>query len=307
MRCPTLLVVLLLLAAAPAAHAQGCAYRLFISGYFSNNVAVHDACNGQYLRQLETAGRIRGAQTVRLNPINGLIYVVSEGNDQIQRYRNNASLDFVDVFAQLAANIDPTGIDFGADGRVYVASYGTSRVIELDRTTGQVLGDVLPAGNGVVGVDNGMMVSVAGLLYVPGYDSHNVARVNPATGKVQGDFIPTGSGGLRNARGILDEGATILVTGEGSGAVYRYNAATGAFVSRLVSGLTRPTGMAIGTDAALLVLWGNRVRKYDPGTGAELGILASGVDGGISGGTFLAVLPVAANDVVFRNGFDPGG
>ncbi|MBX3604068.1 MAG: hypothetical protein KF788_02285 [Piscinibacter sp.] len=307
MRCPSLLATLLLLAAASSACAQTCGHRLFVSGYFSNNVAVYDACSGQFLRQLETAGRIQGAQTVRLNPADGLIYVVSEGNDQIQRYRNNATLDFVDVFAQLAANIDPTGIDFGVDGRVYVASYGTSRVIELDRTSGQLIGEVLPAGSGLLGADNGMIVSAAGLLYVPGYDSHNIARVNPATGVVQGSFVPTGSGGLLNARGILDEGATILVTGEGSGAVYRYSAANGTYVTRLVSGLTRPTGMAIGTDGSLLVLWGNQVRRYDRNNGNALGTLASGAAGGISGGTFLAVLPVTANDIVFRNGFDPGG
>ena len=305
MRTLVLLLIVIVVSATPVARGQSCASNLFVSGYFSNNVAIYNACNGQFLRQLETAGRIQGAQAVRRNPGDGLIYVVSEGNDQIQRYRNNATFDFVDVFAQLASNIDPTGIDFGADGRVYVASYGTSRAVELDRVTGQVIGDVLPAGSGLIGADNGMIVSQSGMLLVPGYDSHSVARVNPVTGVVQGAFVAAGSGGLVNARGILDEGATILVTGEGSGAVYRYNANTGAFVSRLASDMTRPTGMAIGTDGSLLVLWGNRIRRYDRTTGALLGILASGVDGGISGGTFLAVMPVAG-DRVFRNGFESG-
>ena len=76
-------------------------------------MAIYDACSGQFLRQLEQAGRIRGAQAVRFNPADDLIYVVSEGNDQIQRYRRDGNYTFVDVFAQLRRNIDPTGIAFG--------------------------------------------------------------------------------------------------------------------------------------------------------------------------------------------------
>lgn len=304
MNARTGLLALILLLASGTVHAQPCSHHLLVSGYFSNNVAIYDACSGAFLRQLDTSGRISGAQAVRINPADGLIYVVSEGNDQIQRYRRDANYSFVDVFAQLAANIDPTGIDFGEDGRVYVASYGTSSVIELDAQTGAPLATLLPSNSGLRGADNGMLVSAAGLVYVPGYDSHSVARVNPATGQVQAAFIPANSGGLRNARGILDEGATILVGGEGSGAIHRFNATTGALVGTLVSGLTRPTGMAIGVDGTLLVLWGNRVQRYHRSTGAALGVLANGADGAISGGTFLALVPNPQLDTVFRNGFD---
>jgi sugar lactone lactonase YvrE len=74
-------------------------------------------------------------------------------------------------------------------------------------------------------------------------------------------------------------------------------------VDTLISGLTRPTGLALDTDGTLLVLWGNRVRRYDRTTGALLGIVANGADGGISGGTFVAIVPVA--DTIFGDGFDP--
>ena len=304
MNVRTGLLALIFLLAANAAHAQPCSHHLLVSGYFSNNVAIYDACSGAFLRQLETSGRISGAQAVRINPADGLIYVVSEGNDQIQRYRRDANYTFVDVFAQLAANIDPTGIDFGPGGKVYVASYSTHSVIELDAQTGAPIATVLPSNSGLRGADNGMLVSAAGLIYVPGYDSHSVARVNPATSQVQGAFIAAGSGGLRNSRGILDEGATILVGGEGSGAIYRFNATTGAFIGTLVSGLSRPTGMSIGVDGSLLVLWGNRVQRYNRTTGASLGVFANGADGAISGGTFLALVANPQLDTVFRNGFD---
>ena len=300
----TVVIALSLLAAAGAARAQSCSHDLLVSGYFSDNVAIYDACSGVFLRQLEQAGLIDGAQAVRHNPLDDLVYVVSEGNDQIQRYRRDAGYAFVDVFAQLPGDFDPTGVAFGASGEVYVAGYGSSSVIELDPASGAVIGTVLPSDSGLLGADNGMMVNAAGVLYVPGYDSSSVARVDLATSQVQADFIATGSGGLDETRGIVDEGDTILVGGEGSGAIYRFDAGSGELVATLVSGLTRPTGLALDVDGSLLVLWGNRVRRYDRSTGTSLGILANGVDGGISGGTFIALVPKAGIDTVFGDGFD---
>ena len=300
------LLALTLLVAGTTARAQTCANHLFVSGYFSNNVAIYDACSGMFLRQLEEAGRIQGAQAVRYNATNDLIYVVSEGNDQIQRYRHDGTYAFVDVFAQLSADFDPTGIAFGPNGEVYVASYGTSRVDELDPLTGATIGTVLPSDSGLLGADNGMMVSADGKLYVPGYDSSSVARVDLATGEVDADFVASGTSGLFETRGIVDEGDTILVGGEGSGSVYRFDAETGAPMGVLISDLNRPTGMAIDDDGTLLVLSGNRVRRYSRTSGEMLGIVASGVDGGISGGTFVALIPNPALDVIFASSFDPG-
>jgi DNA-binding beta-propeller fold protein YncE len=300
------MVALTLLFAGATAQAQSCPNHLFVSGYFSNNVAIYDACSGAFLRQLETAGRIQGAQAVRYNPADDLIYVVSEGNDQIQRYRHDATYAFVDVFAQLASDFDPTGVAFGPDDEVYVASYGTSRVIELNPLTGATIGTVLPSDSGLLGADNGMMVSGDGKLYVPGYDTSSVARVDLATSEVDAEFVASGTGGLFETRGIVDEGDTILVGGEGSGEIYRFDADTGALIDTLISGLNRPTGMTLDVDGTLLVLWGNRVRRYDRDTGALLGIVAQGADGGISGGTFVALVPNPAIGTIFGNGFDPG-
>jgi len=306
MRARIATIALTLLAAGTTTQAGTCPNRLFVSGYFSNNVAIYDACDGTFLRQLEEAGRIQGAQAVRYNPADDLIYVVSEGNDEIQRYRHDATYAFVDVFAQFDADFDPTGIAFGPGDEVYVASYGTSRVVELDPVTGAVIGTILPSDSGLLGADNGLMVSADGVLYVPGYDTSSVARVYLATSEVDADFVPTGTGGLFETRGIVDEGDTILVGGEGSGEIYRFDAGSGALVETLITNLTRPTGMALDDDGTLLVLWGNRVRRYDRTTGALIGVVALGADGGISGGTFVALVPTPAIDTIFGNGFDPG-
>ncbi|HEU4663823.1 MAG TPA: hypothetical protein VFS55_07320 [Dokdonella sp.] len=292
---------LLLSILTPAAHAT-CARHLLVSGYFSNNVAIYDACSGAFVRPLEQAGHVHGAQAVRLNPADGLLYVVSERDDQVQRYRPDAGYAFVDVFAQLEADVDPTGLAFGSDGRIYVASYGTSRVLELDPLDGTVIATILPSDSGLLGADNGLMMSGSGLLYVPGYDSSSVARIDPATGDVDAAFVPGATGGLFQTRGIVDEGATVLVGGEGSGAIYRFDATTGAPLGTLVDGLDRPTGLAIDDDGTLLVLAGDRILRYDRASGALLGVLAEGADGGISGGTFLALVPNP--EALFEDGFD---
>ena len=291
MRSATVLALIAAATLSDRAAAQGsCAEHLLVSGYFSNNVAIFDACSGAFVRQLDSSGRIRGAQAVRLNPANQLIYVVSEGTDRILRYRAS-DYEFVDVFAQLPGNFDPTGIDFGLDDEVYVASYGTSSVVELDPDSGTQVAVLLPAGSGLLGADNGMMVSVSGQLFVPGYDSSSVAMINPGSGSANVNFIRSGTGGMLNARGILDEGATILVGGEGSGAVYRFSASNGALVQTLITGLSRPTGLTRDAAGKLLVLTGNQVRRYEPDNGALIGTLANLNQGGISGGTFLALVP----------------
>ena len=298
------LVTLALITACTTANGQPCSHHLLVSGYFSDNVAIYDGCSGTFLRQLETGGRIDGAQAVRYNPADDLIYVVSEGNDQIQRYRHSSSYEFVDVFAQLASNMDPTGIAFGPNDEVYVANYGTSSVMELNPLTGQTIGVVLPSDSGLQGADNGMTASAAGFLYVPGYDSSSVARIDLTTGQVQADFIAAGSGGLLNTRGIVDEGTTILVGGEGNGVIYRFDAGNGSLIGTLVSGLSRPTGLILDTNGTVLVLAGNRVRRYDASSGAFLGFLANGADGGISGGTFLALIENPDFDDIYENGFE---
>ncbi len=296
MRKPALLSAVFLAAAAltSAVNAQApCSHHLLVSGYFSNNIAIFDACSGAFVRNLDSDNRIRGPQAVRLNS-DGLLYVVSEGNDRILRY-NSITYAYVDTFAQLSTNFDPTGLDIGpADDDVYVGSYGTSRVVRLDGQTGTLVATVLPSDTSLRGVDNGLGFGPDGLLYVPGYDSDSVARVNTSSGAVQASFVAARAGGLDETRGILFEpgGQTFLVSGEGSGAIYRFRISDGGLVQTLISGLSRPTGMLIAPDGSLLVLAGAaRVSRFNRETGAPLGTLLEAGTSGVNGGTFLTLVP----------------
>jgi streptogramin lyase len=295
-----LLALAPLLLVAPA-HAQSdCGHRLLVSGYFST-VHVFDACNGAYLRDLDSNTRIRGAQAVKLGS-DGLLYVTSEISQQILRYRND-TLEFVDVFATIPG-IDPTGFAFAPNGEVYVAGFRTSEVRRLS-AAGVPIDTPVPArAAGLNGPDNGITFGPDGNLYVPGYNSHSVIRHDPRTG-ANSVAVAARAQGLFNTRGLLaDRGGTAMfVTGEGSGQLLRFELATGV-VAVLARNLLSPTGIDYAPDGDLLILHGNLVARFDSVTGAAKGTLVA-LPSTVAGGTYLAVIakpaPSKASVIEFYN------
>ncbi|MCK7594131.1 hypothetical protein [Pseudomarimonas salicorniae] len=266
--------------------------RLLVSGYHST-VHVYDGCTGGFLRELDARTRLNGAQAVRER--DGLLYVVAEGSNTIVRYRAD-SFEFVDFFVSVTGNPGITGVTFGPDGDMYLGGYNSDSVFRFDGQTGAAKGEVVRRADGANGVDNGLVFGPDGLLYVPGFDSHNVIRWNPATGRSE-TFIASGSGGLLRTRGILFEpdGSGVLVSSEGSGEILRYHR-DGRFDRRLAQFEFGPNGMAYAADGNLLVtgFGGDRVERVDPRTGQRLGTLVPAGSGGLSGATFLTILPPTA-------------
>jgi len=279
-------LIVALAVAGPAAGQSTCAHRLFVSNYFVT-VRVFDACTGEYLRDLDAPTRIRGAQAVKLGP-DGLLYVTSEMSQEILRYRND-TLEFVDVFATIPG-IDPTGFAFAPNGDVYVAGFKTDQVRRLS-AAGAALDIPIPAGTaGLDGPDNGIAFAPDGNLYVPGYNSSNVIRHDPRTGTTTA-VVARAAQGLFNTRGILPDrnGGGIFITGEGSGQLLRFDFAT-AQLTVLARNLVSPTGIDYAPDGSLLIIDGNSVAKFDPATGARLGVLIPGTSGRVESGTYVAVI-----------------
>jgi DNA-binding beta-propeller fold protein YncE len=281
-------IAALVVACAVAGHAAAqtpCAHRLFVSEYFVT-VRVFDACTGEYLRDLDSPSRIRGAQAVKLGP-DGLLYVTSEISQEILRYRND-TLEFVDVFATIPG-IDPTGFAFAPNGDVYVAGFRTDQVRRLS-AAGAALDIPVPAGTaGLDGPDNGIAFAPDGNLYVPGYNSSNVIRHDPRTGATTAVVVRAAQG-LFHTRGILPDrnGAGIYITGEGSGQLLRLDFATGQ-LTVLASALISPTGIDYAPDGSLLIVDGRTVARFDPATGARLGTLVPAT-GRVETATYLAVI-----------------
>ncbi len=282
-----LFAVIVLLAAVNQASAA-CAGRLFVSGYFSNNVHVYDACTGEFQRVLEPGSRIRGPQALRVGP-DGRLWVVSEESASILRY-DLATLDFVDVFTGTGAGFNPTGLAFGPDGDVYVCGYAGDSVRRYDGTTRQLEATVVPPrAAGLDGADNGMTFGPDGRLYIPGYDANNVVAWDPATNQAS-TFIARNAGGLIHPRGIvfLADGS-VLVASEGTGQLLRY-AASGNFLGVYSSDLPLPAGMGPDGDGGLFVAAGDSVSRV-AADGANQGLVFPFARGGLSGATFALFVP----------------
>lgn len=284
-------IFVIALLAAPAALGQ-CAERVLVSGYFSNNVHVYDACNGAFERLLDDQNRIRGPQAVKIGP-DGRLYVVSEENGRILRY-DARTLAYIDTFITTGAGFNATGIAFGPDGDVYLGGYASDTVRRYDGTTGAFEATVVAArAAGLNGPDNGLTFGPDGRLYIPAYDSNSVAVYDPASGTTSA-FIAPSSGGLSQTRGILFEASgNVLVSGEGSNAILRYGPG-GNFIGTFVTGLTGPTGLTRTADGRILVANNANGAEFIAANGTRIGpVYASGV-GGVGGPTWAIAIPKGA-------------
>ncbi len=269
-----------------------CSSKVLVGGFFNNNVNIYNACTGGFERRLDDAGRIQGPQSTRV--LNGKIYVVSEGNDRVLRY-SATTFAYEEVSINLPVGFGGTGLAIRGD-EAFVGSYNENTVNRYSLSTGQLLGvAIAPNAAGLDGADLGMVFGPDGKLYVPGYDSNTVVRLDPATG-VTAVFINGNTSRLFEPRGILFEpsGNTVLVSGEASGEVQRFDANTGSFITKVVTGLIQPTGLAYATDGTLLVAHRSGVNKYDPNTGAPRGNLLLASASGLSGPTSVTVFPTTS-------------
>jgi hypothetical protein len=284
------LLALLLWVVASMAYGQSCSHRLLVSGYFST-VHVYDACTGAYQRDLDSGVRLSGAQAIRLGP-DGLIYVVSETTNRIHKYRAD-TLEYAGLFVE-TPRMAPLGLAFDAEGIAYVAGFTTNNVKKFDRN-GALIGDAFaPRAAGLTGPEIGTTFGPDGNLYVPGYYSNNVIRYDPRTGETVA-VIPSNFMSIFQPRGLLPhrDGVSMYLSTEGSSQLFRWNLATNTLIE-LRRNLSAPTMIAYGVNGDILVTQNDSVDRLDPVTGATLGNLVSRGSGGLSGSTYLALIPIPA-------------
>ena len=285
--------LLTLLALLPLGAAQAeCSSLVLVSGYFSGNVHVYDACTGSFLRLLDSQQRLAGPQAVRRGP-DGLLYVASEINAKVLRYRAD-TLDYVDTFITEGLGYHPLGFDFGANGDFYLSGFDPNLVNRYNGTTGALLGNVVSTiKSNVRGPEIGTVFGPDGKLYVPGYYSANVVRYDPASDSVS-DWIGAGSATLRKPRSVLFEpgGSTALVGSEGSGKIQRFRVSDGGLVGAFGPTIAGVAGLAYGPDNSVLAVSSdNSVIALDATSGAYRSTLVAPGSGGLTGATFIAVIP----------------
>ncbi|MBL9141443.1 MAG: hypothetical protein JNK53_06205 [Phycisphaerae bacterium] len=181
---------------------------------------------------------VQAAKDVRITA-DGRILIASSGNHRIVELARDGSVvgDFVP--AGSGGLSDPSAIEFGPDGNVYVTSRGTNAVLRYHGTTGAFLGAAVASGAGGLVQPFGLAFGPDGMLYVNGSD-RRVRRYDPTTGASLGVFVTlSGNGGLLDARGMLFlPGGDLLVASSGTNALLRYAGATGAYIGKWNQGGT---------------------------------------------------------------------
>jgi sugar lactone lactonase YvrE len=287
-------LALLLLCISPGVAAQdlgdpACPRLMLISSWTGNNVRIHDACNGQFIRNLDTHGYLAGPQAIALDP-EGRLVVVSEGNGRLVRYHRD-TLTYDQVIAgdrpetpntEPSPVSSPTGLVIAADGRMFVGSYDGHVVSHVDPATGQAVATLVDnSRSGILGPDTGMLLDGQRLL-VPGFDSSTVVEADIDVPNSDRILVSDGSGGLNRPRTVLQKpDGNLLVTSWRGNDILEFNGQTGAFIGAAIPGIERPTGMAFESAEVLLVASdrSNDIRRFRLSDGALIDTLATSVPG----------------------------
>jgi hypothetical protein len=277
-----------------------CNRLLLISAYAGQNVKIYNACDGSFIRNLDSNGYLQGPQAIAIDPQGDLI-VVSENNGRLVKYHRE-SLTYDRVIAgdrpettqiEPAPVNDPTGLVITPGGRILLGSYSGHTVTEIDPASGDAMEHLVTfTGSGIRGPDTGMALDNNRLL-VPGFDSSSIVQVDITNPGSDSELVGTGAGGLNAPRTVLKTtGGTLLVTSWRGNAILEYDAATGNFVRVVSTGVKRPTGMAFESETTLLVAsdMNNDVHRVRISDGVVLEKFIDFTEGLLSGPTFILVL-----------------
>lgn len=269
-----------------------------VADFSGNAVERFDAATGAHLGTLDT---MTGPQAIVYGP-DGLLYIAAELDNEVLRY-DPVSLTRIDVFVaddpitpadETGGLSGPTGLAFGADGHLYVASFDSDAILSYDGSTGAFRSVfVTPQRGGLNGPDAGIAFGPDGHLYVPSFWNHRVLRYDGATGAFLGTFIPAGLGGLNQPRVVrFRSDGLVYVSSFGSNRILRFDAA-GNFIDDFITQNT-VTGFVLSPvdgDVYATSSARNLVRRFDGGTGARVSTPVRSGSGGLQASVFLAFVP----------------
>ena len=152
----------------------------------------------------------------------------------VNRYDGTTGI-FTDVYTSGIVD-EAAGLTFGADGKLYISSSFTAKVVRVSGPTGAVFDDFVPFGSGGLSGPGALLFGPDGNLYVSNTSTDQVKRYDGTTGAFIDNFAS--GGGLDGISGLVFTPATVPEPGS---------------VLLLITGL-----------AGLIV--GRRVRRRDPPT-----------------------------------------
>jgi len=233
---------------------------VLISNLNSGRITRHDAATGAYLDDFATG--LAGPTRMKIGA-DGLIYVLQwQGNGRVLRFEQDG--DPLGAFTAVGV-AQSIGLDWDAQGRLYVSSYNGALVRRFD-VDGSDLGVFI--NSNLAGPTN-IWFDGNGDLLVSDYSGGAIKRFSP-NGSYLGVFI----GGLGQPEGIdrLPDGNLLIGNGR-TGTVKMYQP-DGAFIEDLVAagagGLIRPNAVVVRqTEAASVISPGLNDAWYNPETDGQ--------------------------------------
>jgi WD40 repeat protein len=167
---------------------------LYVSSQLNDSVLRFDAISGAFLGTFISSGRggLDGPSGIQFH--NGDLFVSGRFSSRVYRYDGTTGAFELEIGA--GALSTAYGLDFGADGNLYVASGANNRVVRFNPLNGANLGDFVTAGSGGLSSPIGIEFGTDANLYVASFNTAIIERYNGTTGAPIGDFVAPGSGGL---------------------------------------------------------------------------------------------------------------
>src|SRR5262245_12780269 len=205
-----------------------------------------------------------------------VVYVTSFDNDSVLKFDADTGA-FLGVFVPAGSGglNGPTGLAFGPDGHLYIASFVfNNSVLKYDGRTGQFLGVFVTEGSG--GLQGPMDLSFGrdGNLYVVSSYAGGVFRYDGRTGAFIDHFTSEPSGG----EALRWRGRFMYVSGHNDDTVFKFDARTGALLGSVTNGfLDWATGVDFGPDGNIYVasFFDDSVVKFNSRTGQSMGTFAT--------------------------------
>ncbi len=177
---------------------------LYVSDHFASRVLRYDGSTGSFIGIFVASGSggLDDAELIKFGPDEDL-YVCSANDGSVMRYSGTTgallpgplgalgTAQFVTPGSGGLSN--PHDLAYGPDGNLYVASFGSSAVIQYDGTTGAFLSQFVAAG---VPSAHGVGFGGDDNLYVASFGSSGIAHFDGSNGSPLGNFVAPGVGGL---------------------------------------------------------------------------------------------------------------
>src|SRR5262249_20600775 len=153
----------------------------------------------------------------------------------------------------------PTGLVFGPNGDLFVASSGNNKILEytINGTTATFVGVFVDISGGLLDPED-LIFDGAGNLYVSSHNSNEIREYDPS-GNSLGAFVTAGSAGLNGPEGLVfGPDGNLYVSSKNNSSVLEYfgpgsatpgqPVGTGVFIASGAGGLSSPEGLTFGLD-----------------------------------------------------------